>query len=102
MSEDTTPAATTTDGEVKSYGFLLVPRFAMLAFTSAVEPLRAANLLSGKTLYRWKTITVDGEPVAASRPVSAKVISQSSSTPLWKSMRCRSDMDRVKSAERAR
>lgn len=57
---------TTGSGEVKSFGFFLVPRFAMLAFTSAVEPLRAANLLSGKQLYRWKVLTVDGEPVAAS------------------------------------
>ena len=38
----------------------------MLAFTSAVDPLRAANLLSGRELYRWRAISRDGRPVAAS------------------------------------
>lgn len=51
------------------YGFLLVPRFAMMAFTSAVEPLRAANLLSGKRLYDWPIVTRDGSPVASSNGV---------------------------------
>lgn len=47
-------------------GFLLVPKFSMIAFTSAVEPLRMANQLSGKELYRWSVLTLDGQPVAAS------------------------------------
>ncbi len=50
----------------KSYGFFLVPRFAMMAFTSAIEPLRAANLLSGEKLYDWQIISRDGSPVASS------------------------------------
>ena len=50
----------------RTFGFLLVPKFAMLAFTSAVEPLRAANLLSGRELYRWRAISRDGGPVTAS------------------------------------
>src|SRR5262245_36117393 len=33
--------------------FLLVPNFSMIAFTSAVEPLRLANRASGKQLYAW-------------------------------------------------
>ena len=48
------------------YGFLLVPNFSMLAFTSAVEPLRMANQLTGRELYRWPVSTLDGEAVAAS------------------------------------
>jgi transcriptional regulator GlxA family with amidase domain len=47
-------------------GFLLVPRFSMIAFFSAVEPLRIANRLSGKELYSWHIFSLDGEPVAAS------------------------------------
>lgn len=50
----------------RTFGFFLVPGFAMLAFTSAVEPLRAANLLSGRELYRWLAISGDGRPVRAS------------------------------------
>jgi len=48
------------------YGFLLVPGYSMLAFTSAVEPLRMANRLSGRELYQWRVFTVDGQAVAAS------------------------------------
>ena len=42
------------------YGFYLVPGFALMAFTSVLEPLRAANQLSGKPLYRWLMLTQDG------------------------------------------
>src|SRR3546814_14750257 len=38
----------------------------MLAFSSAVEPLRAANRLSGKTLYDWRILTADGKPIHSS------------------------------------
>ncbi len=48
------------------YGFLLVPDFSMLAFSSAIEPLRMANYLSGRELYRHTCYTLDGAPVAAS------------------------------------
>ena len=47
-------------------GFLLVPEFTLLAFSSAIEPLRMANRLSGKELYRWSVISEDGEAVQAS------------------------------------
>jgi transcriptional regulator GlxA family with amidase domain len=53
----------------QSFGFLVVPEFAMLAFTSAVEPLRAANLLSERDLYDWRVITRDGRPVASSNRI---------------------------------
>jgi len=47
-------------------GFLLVPQYSMIAFASAVEPLRMANHLLGREAYRWQALTVDGEPIAAS------------------------------------
>lgn len=50
-------------------GFLLIPNFSMLAYACAIEPLRAANLLSGKTLYRWSHISIDGLPSRASNGV---------------------------------
>jgi len=51
-------------------GFLLLPHFSMMAFTSAVEPLRAANRLSGRTLYSWHTASIDGKPVHASNGIA--------------------------------
>jgi len=53
-------------GEVETIGFLLVPKFSMMAFTSAIEPLRSANRMSGRTLYRWRVYSKDGGPVRAS------------------------------------
>jgi len=50
-------------------GFLLIPEFAMLPYASVIEPLRAANRLSGHPLYRWSHISIDGEPAAASNGV---------------------------------
>ena len=50
-------------------GFLLVPKFSMIAFTSAVETLRTANRMSGQTLYSWHMVTRDGKPVAASSDI---------------------------------
>jgi transcriptional regulator GlxA family with amidase domain len=51
---------------LRSVGFLLVPGFALMSYASAVEPLRAANQLAGKTLYRWWNATPGDSPAAAS------------------------------------
>ena len=56
-------------GVARHIGFLLVPDYSMIAFASAVEPLRMANRLSGRELYRWSLFTVDGKPVVASNSI---------------------------------
>jgi len=50
----------------QTVGFLLVPGFALMSYTAAVEPLRAANLISGRELYRWWHAAPGGKPVMAS------------------------------------
>src|SRR6478752_3714447 len=50
----------------QSVGFLLVPGFALMSYAAAIEPLRAANLISGKPLYRWWHAAPGGKPVTAS------------------------------------
>lgn len=57
------------DSQVFRVGFLLVPNFSMLAFASAIEPLRSANRMSEKHLYEWVIATEDGMPVMASNKV---------------------------------
>ncbi|MBF9000963.1 choline metabolism transcriptional regulator GbdR [Vibrio nitrifigilis] len=52
--------------EVNRIGFLLLNNFTMLALASAVDPLRMANQLTGKTLYDWYIISEDGNKVKAS------------------------------------
>jgi len=49
----------------KHIAFLLAPEFAMLAFGSAIEPYRAANITSGNNLYQWTFLTDNGESVKA-------------------------------------
>ena len=51
-------------------GFLLLPNFTMMAFTSAVEPLRMANWLSGHDLFKWSVISLDGQAPTASNGLS--------------------------------
>ena len=51
-------------------GFLLVPQFSMMAFTATIEPLRAANRLSGHQLYAWHLFSPDGGPVEASNGIA--------------------------------
>lgn len=41
----------------------------MIAFTSALEPLRMANQLSGQPLYAWRLISADGAPVICSNGI---------------------------------
>ncbi|ODR99984.1 transcriptional regulator [Methyloceanibacter methanicus] len=59
----------TRDDTQLTVGFLLVPDFALMSYTAAIEPLRAANLLSGKPLYRWWHAAPSGEIVTASNGV---------------------------------
>ena len=47
--------------EPQHYTFLLVPDFTHLAFSCAVEPLRLANLMSGRELYRWSMMSENGQ-----------------------------------------
>ena len=39
------------DPQVQTFGFILLPGFALMSFAAATEPLRAANLLAGRPLY---------------------------------------------------
>lgn len=54
-------------------GFFLVPQFSLMAFSSAVEPLRVANRLAGRPLFAWQAYSVDGAPVAASNGLALPV-----------------------------
>jgi transcriptional regulator GlxA family with amidase domain len=56
--------------KVREIGFLLIPEFPLMSYASAVEPLRAANALSGRPLYAWRHLSVDGAPVRASAGVT--------------------------------
>jgi hypothetical protein len=51
-------------------GFLLIDGFALMSFASAIEPLRAANVLAGKKLYQWLQISTGADAILASNGLS--------------------------------
>ena len=61
------------DAPTRSFVFLICPSFTLLAFASALEPLRIANQLSQRPLYDWTTRSADGAPVISSCGVSVGV-----------------------------
>ncbi len=57
----------------QTVALVLVPQFTMMPVTSAIEPLRIANRLSEKNLYRWTLHSLNGQPVAASNGILTMV-----------------------------
>jgi transcriptional regulator GlxA family with amidase domain len=51
---------------IESVGFLLIPGFALLSYAAAIEPLRVANRLADKELYRWWHAAPDDKAAVAS------------------------------------
>lgn len=60
------------------FAFMPLNNFTMLAFANAIEVLRMANYLEGRTVYRWSIVSPEGGPVTASNglTVTASPISQ--------------------------
>jgi len=58
-----------TDPRPETFVFLLLENFTMIAFASAIEPLRLANRMSERTLYDWQVVTETGGPVTCSNGV---------------------------------
>ena len=53
--------------------FLLIDDFSAMCLMSAVEGLRSANYLLGRTVYRWHLVSHDGKPARASNGISMEV-----------------------------
>ena len=51
------------------FGFLLLPEFTLLAFSSALDPLRIANQLAQQPLYGWRVYSETGQGVPSSSGV---------------------------------
>jgi transcriptional regulator GlxA family with amidase domain len=58
-----------TVDKIIQVGFLIFPGFPMACLTSMIEPLRAANEISGKEIFVWKLVSEQGERVEASAKV---------------------------------
>ncbi|UXU74060.1 MULTISPECIES: GlxA family transcriptional regulator [unclassified Paracoccus (in: a-proteobacteria)] len=55
-----------TSARPQRYHFLLLDRFTMISFAAAIEPLRLANRIAGRTLYDWRLIGEPGDAVTCS------------------------------------
>ncbi|MGC4252100.1 MAG: GlxA family transcriptional regulator [Sphingobium sp.] len=53
--------------------YLLIDGFALMSYAPVVEPFRAANRLSGRSLYEWRHYSVSGAPAHASNGLSVSV-----------------------------
>lgn len=61
----TGPLIADADG-VFTVSLLLLPEYAMMSLLSITEPLRIANRIAGKEIFRWQCLSEDGKPVKAS------------------------------------
>ncbi len=55
---------------------LVLPESSMMCVASVLEPLRAANRVSGKTLYAWQLVSLTGEPVSMTCDVPLAIDAQ--------------------------
>jgi len=66
----------------QTVGLLLVPGFALMSYASVVEPLRAANLLAGRELYKWVHITPGPSIVTASCGATVPCVAPAAAGPV--------------------
>ncbi|WP_062227757.1 GlxA family transcriptional regulator [Aureimonas frigidaquae] len=55
---------------LRSFAFLTLPNYSMVAAMSAIEACRIANYLAGETVYEWQVVSLSGAPVEASNGLS--------------------------------
>jgi AraC family transcriptional regulator, glycine betaine-responsive activator len=67
------PRTEASSGRQRHFLFLLLDQFTMLAFAATLEPLRIANRMSGRPLYRWTLVSEGGRPVRCSNGAQVTV-----------------------------
>lgn len=60
-------------GENQHIDILVLPETNLILLASVIEPLRAANRITGKNLYRWTLYSPDGHPVETTSGVPVPV-----------------------------
>ena len=60
------PSPAPADLNLQRFGFLLLPNFSLIALSSAVDPLRLANMALGRRVFDYVTLGVSAEPVLSS------------------------------------
>ncbi len=52
---------------------LVLPDASLMSLAATLDPLRAANRISGSECYRWQVVSPDGQPVATSSGLPVQV-----------------------------
>ena len=65
----------TTGKAPRRFAFVLLDQFTMLCFACAVESLRIANRMAGKTIYEWRVIGEGGETAICSAGIQFQLTS---------------------------
>jgi transcriptional regulator GlxA family with amidase domain len=65
------PVDTTTP--TRNFVFLLLDQFSLIAFTTAIEPLRLANRYHGKDFYSWTLLNETGDMAVCSNGVGIRM-----------------------------
>lgn len=60
---------TKTPQPTATIGVLIFEQFSNLCLSNCLEPLRAANAVSGRAVFDWRILTLDGAPVQSSSGV---------------------------------
>ncbi|WP_145103239.1 GlxA family transcriptional regulator [Cereibacter sediminicola] len=60
------PARSARSDKPRRFVFLLLDRFTMISFAGAIEPLRIANRVSGRTIYSWALAGENGAEAVCS------------------------------------
>ena len=63
----------THSGKPKRFVFVLLNKFSMLSFASAIECLRIGNRMAGKEIYSWCTVGEGGDLVSCSAGTTFKL-----------------------------
>lgn len=58
--------STSQDKSTTKFVFVLLPQFSLIAFASAIEPLRMANRMAEREIYTWRLASEDGETATCS------------------------------------
>lgn len=59
--------------KTEHFVFLLLEQFSMIAFAAAIEPLRIANRITGRELYKWSLASENGAIATCSNATSVNV-----------------------------
>src|SRR4051812_18233110 len=62
-----------TSEETLALDLLVLPDVSLLSLASTLEPLRAANRVAGRELYRWRLVSPDGGAVTTSSGLRIEV-----------------------------